>query len=600
MRFLSTLAASVLGTLLALGIVLFFVFFFFFAIALSSDTTPTVEPGSVLTVPIQGSIPERTSQDPFQKAFQSGPSYDLRDLQSALRAAEQDDRVEAVWLRMKGTSASWGTLEEVRAAIMDLKESGTPVVASSEEFAMSEKDYYVASAADSVFAGPQTTFEYNGFTTIVSFYEDALDKLNVEPEVIRAGKYKSAIEPFIRSDLSEPNRQQLTALQTTINDQFLGAVSTARSISVADLTRLSTSDALLTVSRALEEGLIDGLRYEDEVRTTIDQMTGPSGGALSTMGLDSYSRVPPSEAGINYTGSGQVAVVYGQGNIVSGSPSESPLGNNQQVLGSSPLIDALETARTSASTQAVVLRINSPGGSAAASEAMWKAVERTAADKPLVVSMGDVAASGGYYIAAPADTIVANETTVTGSIGVFGLLLNARGLFENKLGVTFDEVSTSPYADMFSPTGPLGPRETQLMEQYVDHTYTTFLERVAAGRAMDTSAVHDVAQGRVWSGQDAKDVGLVDTTGTLADAIAMAGDAAGLGDGPYRVQELPRPKTFAQRLSENFASQATQLWHSVASTPLERTMWREARVLDRLVGTNGKAQARLPYSITVQ
>ena len=599
MRFLSTLAASVLGTLLALGIVIFFVFFFFFAIALSSDTTPTVEPGSVLTVPIEGPIPERTSQDPFQKAFESGPSYDLRDLQTALRAAKQDNRVEAVWLRMKGTSASWGTLEEVRAAIMDLKASGTPVIASSEEFAMSEKDYYVASAADSVFAGPQTTFEYNGFTTIVSFYENALDKLNVEPQVIRAGKYKSAIEPFVRSDLSEPNRQQLSALQTTINDQFLQAVSEARSISVEDLTELSTTDALLTVSRAAEEGLIDGLRYENEVRSTIGEMMGTSGD-LSTIGLDSYSRVPASEAGISYTGQGQVAVVYGQGNIVSGAPSESPFGGNQQVLGSSTLIDALETARTSASTEAVVLRINSPGGSAAASEAMWKAVEQTADEKPLIVSMGDVAASGGYYIAAPADSIVANETTVTGSIGVFGLLLNAQGLFEDKLGVTFDEVSTSSYADMFSPTGPLEPRERQLMEQYVDDTYTTFLERVATGRAMDTSAVHDVAQGRVWSGQDAQEVGLVDTTGTLADAIAMAGDAAGLGDGPYRVQELPRPKTFAQRLSESFASQATQLWHSVASTPLERTMWREARVLDRLVGTNGKAQARLPYSIEVQ
>lgn len=596
MRFLSTLTASVLGTLIAFGLVVFFLFFFFFALTLSTDTTPTVQPGSVLTVPIDGPIPERVSDDPFQKAFGEGPSYDLRDLQVALRNARSDDRIEAVWLRMKGTSASWGTLEEVREAVVQLRESGTPVIASGEEFGMGEKGYFVASAADSVFVGPQTFFEYNGFATILPFFKNAFDKLGVEPQIVRAGKYKSAGESFMRSDLSEPNREQMEALLTTINDRFTSAIAETRGLSSTALQQLAEENAVLDASVAVEEGLIDGLRYEDEVRSLLRETVGtPEATDLTTLSVSTYGRVPTENTGVTYTGTGTVAIVYGQGNIVSGDPGQSPFGSGQQALGSTPLIEALDEARTSPSTKAVVLRINSPGGSAAASEAMWHAAKRTAEEKPLIVSMGGTAASGGYYMAAPADTIVANTTTTTGSIGVFGLLWNAEGLLENKLGVTFDGVSTSPYADLFVPNKPLAPEERRLFNRTIESTYQTFLQRVAEGRNMDTSAVHDVAQGRVWSGRDAKEVGLVDTTGGLRDAIAIAGSTAGMGEGPYRTRILPRPKTVFERLNERLATQARTLWQSVAATPLERTLWRHSRVLKRVTGSNGRVQARLPY-----
>jgi protease-4 len=256
------------------------------------------------------------------------------------------------------------------------------------------------------------------------------------------------------------------------------------------------------------------------------------------------------------------------------------------------MVEALEQARTSTSTEAVVLRINSPGGSASASDAMWQAVKRTADEKPVIVSMGNLAASGGYYIAAGADSIVANPSTLTGSIGVIALLLNAQ---DNELGVTFDAVRTSPYADLFAPNEPLSEGDRRLLGSYINEAYQTFLERVAQGRAMDTSAVHDVAQGRVWSGRDAREVGLVDTLGTLQDAIAMAGRAADMGEGPYRTRILPRPKTVFERLNERLATQATKVWTSMAGTPLERRLWRQKRVLDRLIGTNGKIQARLPF-----
>jgi protease-4 len=268
-------------------------------------------------------------------------------------------------------------------------------------------------------------------------------------------------------------------------------------------------------------------------------------------------------------------------------------------MGSTPVVEALNEARTSSSVEAVVFRIDSPGGSAAASEAIWRAAQRTAEEKPLIVSMGGTAASGGYYVAAPADTIVANATTTTGSIGVFGLLWNAEGLFEDKLGVTFDGVMTSPYADLFSPIKPMSPEERRLLGQSIDGIYDTFLERVATGRNMDTSAVHDVAQGRIWSGRDAEAVGLVDTTGTLQDAIQIAGDAAGMGDGPYRTQILPRPKTFLERINSQFAAQATKTWQNMTATPVERTLWQHTRVLRGITGTNGSVQARLPYKLKI-
>ena len=267
MRFLSTLTASVLGTLIALGLVLFFVFFFFFALSLAADTTPSVEPSSVLVVPVEGNIPERSSDSPFQQAFGEGPGYDLHDLQTALRNAGQDDRIDAVWLRLKGTSASWGTLEEVRAALTSAQDQGLPIVASSEEFGMGEKDYFLASAADSVFVGPQSSFEYNGFASNLVFFDGAFEMLNVEPEVVRAGKYKSAVEPFTRTDMSEANREQIEALLSTVNRQFVSTIAEARDMAEADL-----EVALINIA-ALEERLLGaGAMAGDDVERLFDAL----------------------------------------------------------------------------------------------------------------------------------------------------------------------------------------------------------------------------------------------------------------------------------------------------------------------------------------
>jgi signal peptide peptidase SppA, 67K type len=599
MRFLSTLAASVIGTLLAFGLVVFFFVFFFFALSLSTSQTPTVQPGSVLTVPLERDVPERVTDDPFQQAFGQGPSYDLRDLQASLGKAASDSRIETVWLRMKSLSAGWATLEEIRQAVVEARENGVPVIASSDEFGMTEKGYFVASAADSVFTAPQSSFEYNGFGNTVTFFDGALERLEIEPQLIRAGEYKSAGEPFVRSDLSEPNREQLTALLETTNDRFLTTIAEARGRSVEALDRLAQEDAFLSSSTAAEEGLVDGLRYEDEVRDRLRDLvetTVPND--LSTVSVSDYERVPAEEAGQSAS-TGRVDIVYAEGNIVTGSTDDQVPGSGAQSLGSTDLADALETARTSASTEGVVVRVNSPGGSAAASEAMWRAVKRTAAEKPVIVSMGDLAASGGYYLAAGADSIVADPMTTTGSIGVFGIVPNAEGFFEDKLGITFDGVRTSPYADLGTINKPLSENERRVLRTSIDQTYQTFLQRVADARGMSVSAVDDVAQGRVWSGRDAKEVGLVDTTGSLVDAVAMAAEAAGMGEGPHRTRALPRVKTVFERFSQQFAAQAQSVWRSVTMNALERKLWRHKQMFDRVVARE-TVQARIPFEPSVE
>ena len=601
MRFLSTLAASVLGTLIAIVGLFLFGLFFVFALSLSSDTTPTVQPSSVLVVPLEGPIPERAADDPFAEAFFDAPSYDLRDLQESLRRAATDDRIEAVWLQVKGTTASWGTLYEARSALQSFKASGKPVMASSGDFGMGEKEYYVASVADSIFAAPVSPFEWNGFNTTVSFFSGALEKLDVEPKIVRAGTFKSAVEPFLRDDLSDENRLQLNALLETQNMTFKQAVAESRALTPDGLERMADETAILDAESALEAGLLDALTYENEVRDRLRTALGlDDGGTVPTVDLGTYKRVPAADAGVQYTGTGHVAVVYAEGSIVSGKTSDPPGGGENPSIGSATLVDALEDARTSSATKAVVLRINSPGGSAAASEVMWNAVRRTATEKPVLVSMGDVAASGGYYIAAGADSIMATPTTVTGSIGVFGLLFNARGLFENKLGITFDQVSTSPLSDITSAIEPFTEQERRLLEQSIDRTYDTFVQRVADARGMTTEAVDEVAQGRVWSGVDAQRVGLVDTLGTLRDAIALAGRRGGLGDGPHRVRVLPQPKTFVQQLNEALYGRSQQAWRAWTASPLERQLWQQKETIESLVRTQRSAQARLPFAIDIR
>jgi protease-4 len=300
-------------------------------------------------------------------------------------------------------------------------------------------------------------------------------------------------------------------------------------------------------------------------------------------------------------GSGEIAVVYATGQIVPGASSDDDNAiGTMATVGSATFAEAMEEARSRSGVEAIVVRVNSPGGSAAASESMWRSVRRAAAAKPVVISMGDAAASGGYYLAAGTDQIVAEPTTTTGSIGVFRVQFNTRDLFSEKLGVTFDGIQTSPLADINSSIRPLSERERRLLGAAVDSTYQTFLRRVGEGRGMSASAVDEVAQGRVWSGADAKEVGLVDSLGGIDLAIRMAAEEAGMGEGPFNLRVLPRPKTFVQRLNDALYTRAQALWQRSTRSDAERLFLEQRRFLHRLSQTHGTTQARLPFDITIQ
>ena len=593
MRFLSTLLASALGTLIALGGIIVFFVLFFFAVALSSDTTPSVQPGSVLVVDVNGDIPERMANDPFAEAFGGGSSFDMIDVTGALRKAAADERIDGVWLRVRAATAGWARLDDLRESIEAFKASGKPVIASGTDAGMGEKELYLASAADSVFVPPVSGFQMNGFYSSQPFFSNALERLDIEPKVVRLGEFKSAVEPFLRDDLSAENREQLQALLTSQNTQFNAEVGSGRGMEADAIQRLAAEDPVLSAEAAYEAGLVDALLYPHEVEEAIRARTGAS--SLTTISVSQYANVPASDAGLTLAEGGSVAIVYAEGNIVPGS--QETVFGNQQSVGSKTFADALDDARTNDDIRAIVVRVNSPGGSAAASEIMWNAMQRAANEKPVIVSMGDVAASGGYYLAAGADAIIAQENTITGSIGVFGIFFNASGFLENELGVTFDGVQTSPYADIYSGVEPFREDEQQRLEASTRQVYDTFIERVANGRGMDRTAVEAVAGGRVWSGRDAQEVGLVDEIGSLDFAIDRAAQEAGMAEGPYRVRVLPRPKTFIERFNESLNASARAQLRAMTTTEIERTFLEQRQALERLVGTHGTIQARLPVDI---
>lgn len=604
MRFFSSLLASTLGALLALGILLFFGFLFFVALAAStSEPVPRIRPASVLTIELSGPITEISANDPFSEAFGGSPAFDLLDIKSALRKATVDDRISAVWLKLRGVAPQWALLEEVNRSLEIFKASGKPIYASSDDYMIAEADYYLASLADSIFAAPEAILEFNGFYMNAEFYKKLLDKLEISPQIVRAGKYKSAVEPFLREDLSPESREQLSALLNAQSQLFVDAISANRSMDPAELNRLLQEEAITTARGALAAGLIDGLYYADEVEELLAARIGlDEDAALRTVSFSQYRNVPPEEAGLVVNDEdGEIAIVYAVGAINSGASgvNPNPLFGGKTV-GAETFVKAMNDARERSSVKAVVVRIDSPGGFAPAADAMLHAIRRTQAVKPVIVSMGSTAASGGYWMAATADTIVANPMTITGSIGVFSVFFDLGDMFSEKLGITYDAVQSTPFADMYSGLRPLSERERQYLEEGNDQTYQAFLALVAEGRGMTKEEVHAIAQGRVWSGQDAQEVGLVDVLGGIDTAVRLAAENAGMGPGPWRTRLLPRPKTTFEQLTDALQARTTAWWYEASTSPAERSLHNQAKMIQQLLTDHGSIQARLPFSIVIE
>lgn len=601
MRFFPTLIASIIGTLLGFAVLFLIGLALLIGFSATADQSPSVQPNTVLDVRISGPVPERTSDDPLVRLIQQDRVLDLRNFRSSLDVAAADDRISMIWFQPRGVGASWATLQEMRTELVDFKESGKEIVAFAGPNGFSEKDYFLASAADEIYAPPASDFELNGFALSVSFYSDLLDRLDVDAQAFRAGQYKSAVEPFTRTDMSEPNRRQFRALVEDQSSTFFSTVAEARGLSADDLVTRSRENPVYSARQARDAGLIDSLLYESEVRTLIKARTDqPEDDDLTTIEVGRYSHVPASSVGRAPTGNAEIAVVYAEGTIVAGESRDSPgAPTGPSTLGSETFEEAVDEALDDENVRGIVIRIDSPGGSATASDAMWHVVRRAAEEKPVIVSMGSTAASGGYYISAPADSIVADPLTVTGSIGVFGVLVDASGLFENHLGVTFDDVQTSPYADMFSGLRPLRPAEEERVQAYVDTTYATFLRRVADGRDMAVSEIDSVARGRIWTGRQALEQGLVDVLGNLDDAVTLAAERSGLDEGSYSVTVLPRPEPIAERLSRAFQVRAADLWFDWTAEPTDRRLRRHLEALRSLEQMHARAQARMPYRVRI-
>ena len=539
MNFVKTFLAGLLAVIVGTFLVFFLWIFILLGIAGSMEKSVAVHPESILKIDFSEVLTDAPSSDPLAgidlMTLQTTRQLSLFKALRAIEAAGADDRIKGIYLRMNGGGGVTGSalLEELREALFEFKQSGKFIVAYNETY--SQGQYYLASVADKIYLQPEGGMEWSGLTSDVMFYKGLLDKLDLRAEVFRptACKYKSAVEPFILDKMSAANREQMQALVNSMWGTISGAVCESRGIDSVKMRRITDNLQVTLPEEALEYGFVDSLLYEDQMEDVFAELGVSDDYDFITLG-DYASQVG---ADLKNISADQVAIVYADGQIVDGE------GYGKEIYGNT-LAAKIAGVRDDEKVKAVVLRVNSPGGSALASDVIWREVELLRAEKPVVVSMGSYAASGGYYISCPADVIVADKLTLTGSIGVFGMILDTREALKNKLGITIDGVQSNA-SSSFLATQPLTPVQRSMIMRGVDKVYTTFTNDVAEGRNLPIEKVLDIAGGRVWLGADALGIGLIDTYGGLKTAIALAVDKADLGDN-YRVTEVTEiPTGFA-------------------------------------------------------
>lgn len=592
MRFFKVVLASAVGYVLA-AVVLFFLLFFVIAgIAGSAKQEVVIPSNGVLNLklnyPIQDKIMDAS---PFAALSALDPNQQmpvgLNDIIHAIDNAKTDDNIKGVILDLTTFSAGYAKLTEVRNKLNEFKESGKFVYAYADYYYY--PTYYVASVADSVFANPEGEMSFTGMVAQVSFFAGALEKLGVEIQAVRAGKFKGAVEAYTRDNLSPENRQQIEVYINSVFDETLNAISTSRNLTVEKLKSDADELKLRSVQDYVDAGYIDATAYRDQFYSAMKVR----------MGMEDDTKVPlvseqkyAQSLSIEGSGSDRIAVVYASGDIVGGK------GDGTQIA-ADDMAATLKAVRLNDKVKAVVFRIDSRGGSSLASDIIWREAKLLAAEKPLIVSMSDVAASGGYYIATPARKIFAEPTTITGSIGVFGLIPNAQKLLNDKMGLQFDYVGTGKHSDIGRIDRAMTADEREYIGSIIDKIYDTFLSRVAEGRNMNKEQVNEIAQGRVWTGVMAKEVGLVDELGGLQMAIASAAKEAGITE--YKLREYPKVQdpftTIVNKMQGNTSLQ-TQLVEATKNTGFESYI-KQLNDLQRW-GTQHSVQAIMPYDITVR
>jgi protease-4 len=512
-----------------------------------SDKEVGLNENSVLELDINYVIPERSLNNPFEGlnigGFGEAKAMGLQEILSNIKKAASNEMVKGIYLKAEISPNSYATLEEIRNELINFKKSGKFIIAYGEY--MDEHAYYVASVSDKVFLNPSGEILLNGFSQQVMYLKGMFQKIGVEPELIRHGKYKSAGEPLIADKMSNENRQQIEAYMGNLYQHFISGIAKSRKLKTEEMHAIVDQLKIRQAEDAVALKVIDGLKYKDEVDAFIRKQLGiEEKEKIAFVNMGKMKNVK----GNTSISDNKIAVVYCVGDIMSGE-------GDDEMMGSDRIAETIKKVREDDSYKALVLRINSPGGSALASDVMWREISLCKKKKPVIVSMGAVAASGGYYIAAPADVIVAQPNTITGSIGVFGLMINAKDLLNNKLGIKIETVKFGEFSDLGSPDRPLNEAERKVIQSAIDRVYTDFVKRVSEGRKMTAAQVDSIAQGRVWSGIEAKQVGLVDEFGGLDKAIEIAVKKAKLSE--HRVVNLPDLKDPFEEIFKSMSGEAS-------------------------------------------
>ena len=549
--------------------------------------TASVKDNTILRISLNGVLPEQTKDVPFTSLMNGGEEDvpGLQTLVEAIQKAKENKHVKGIYLENITLSGTPATTQELRQALMDFKESGKFIIAYSDTY--SQSGYYIASVADKIMLNPEGLVDWHGLASEPMFYKDAMAKLGVKMQVFKVGSFKSAVEPFINTEMSEANREQVTSFLTDIWQNMLNEVSTSRKIDAEKLNTLADEYmAMHPADYMVENKLVDTLVYIDGAKEYLKKAMEL--GEDESLRFISPKEMAKAEIPDYKEQDDKVAVYYAVGDIVQTASNMSPMGGNSPQIVGEKVVDDLRALREDKNVKAVVLRVNSGGGSAYASEQIWREVELLKAEKPVVVSMGGLAASGGYYISSGANKIFAEPTTLTGSIGIFGMIPDMSELITQKVGVKFDVVKTNALSDMGTMSRPMNAEEGQLMQAMIERGYETFTGRVAMGRKMDINKVKEIAEGRVWTGEQAKERGLVDKIGNLDDAIKAAAKLAKLEH--YNRVNYPAPAPWYESLLKEKKSgyMEAELRETLGEYFTTFSLLRTIKSQDRL-------QMRLPF-----
>ncbi|WP_422859026.1 signal peptide peptidase SppA [Flagellimonas sp. S174] len=586
MKFLRNLLASILGTLLAFGI-LFVMFFIFTLLIGGADNGVVVKKNSVLELSFVEPIEDyvgRDQEDPFGGLWEEGIGLDV--ILHAIEEAGKDENIKGISLTTSFLQAGLAQTQEIRKALLDFKLSGKFIFAHSDFF--TQKDYYLASVANKVYLNPVGAMDFKGLASEVLYFKELQEKSGVKMEVIRHGKYKSAVEPYLSDEMSEENRTQIRELISSIWNTMINDISNSRSINQSNLNTIADTLGARTPKYAVESGLIDDVLYHDEYEEILKSELGLEEDDKPNY-VDFYDYMDKVRNRNLKSGKDKVAVIYAQGEILYGE-------GDKDIIGQGLINKSLERAVKDDDVKAIVLRINSPGGSALVSDIIWRQVEVSKQSKPVIVSFGNVAASGGYYIGAGADKIFAEPTTITGSIGVFGTVPNINELAD-KVGINAEQVGTNENSVDYSFFEPMTDSFKDVLKEGIEETYDTFLERVSSGRNMTVEEVDAVAQGRVWSGVEAQKLGLVDELGGLDDAIDAAAQMANLDY--YGIRKYPRYKSGFEKFMEDFSSTKAKIGASVIEEEIGTEAYAILKEFKQFSEKQG-IQAKMPFRLNIR